>query len=376
MGVTDVDATRLRVLAQPAFRRRELNPYNWQLSTSLQAAGMEVCEFSRAEALRGGHDIWHLHWPDTEAMFTGGDLPLIVRRSIRLLLLLRLARTRGTRVVWTVHNLRSHEQRFPRLERWFWRMFVRELDGVIFLSNYSLGAAIERFPPLARLPLFVVPHGHYRDSYPNKTTRAEARATLGIDPEARVLTFIGQVREYKNLPELIAGFRELQDRTLTLLVAGRCTSSRLEELLRTAAGGDPRIRFDLRLIPEDEVQQFLNAADLVVLPYRDVLNSGAALLALSFNRPVLAPEAGALPELKNRVGSAWVQMYRGDLTSEILGDALRWARGTPRPVQAPLEPYAWSEVTRATIAAYHCVLAGRKPLRKQPSVPLTAVNHP
>ena len=360
-------ARPLRVLAQPAFRRRELNPYNWQLSTSLQAAGVQVCEFTRSEALRGGHDIWHLHWPDTEALFTRGDLPMVIKRSIRLLLLLQLARTRGTRVVWTVHNLRSHEQRFPRIERWFWRWFVREVDGVICLSRHSVGMVIERFPLLARVPFFVVPHGHYRELYPNTSTRADARAPLGIDPTARVMTFIGQIREYKNLPELITAFRELQDPSLRLLVAGRTTSSRLDELLRGAAAGDPRIRLDLRLIPEDEMQLFLNAADLVVLPYRDVLNSGAALLALSFNRPVLAPDAGALPELQEQVGPAWLKLYRGTLTADSLHTALQWASGTPRPPAAPLEFAGWSEVARATIAAYRSVLAGRDPRHKQPS---------
>jgi beta-1,4-mannosyltransferase len=235
-----------------------------------------------------------------------------------------------------------------------------------------LGAAIERFPPLARLPLFVVPHGHYRQLYPNTMTRAEARFALGIDQNAPVLSFVGQIREYKNVPELITRFRELQDPALRLLVAGRSTSPRLDERLRAVAGGDPRVRLDLRLVPEDEIQVFLNAADLIVLPYRDVLNSGAALLALSFNRPVLAPEAGALPELKDRVGPAWLQMYRGDLTSEILVDALRWARGTPRPPEAPLQAYGWTEVTRATIAAYHCVLARRDSLPKRPTVDSSA----
>jgi beta-1,4-mannosyltransferase len=366
--VTTLDANDrpLRVLAQPAFKRRDFNPYNWQLSTSLQAAGVQVCEFSRDEALCGGHDIWHLHWPDTEAQFTRGDVHLIVRRSIRLLMLLRSARSRGTRVVWTVHNLRSHEQRFPRLEEWFWWLFVREVDGVISLSNRCLEAAIERFPRLARLPLFVVPHGHYRDSYPNKITRAEARLALGINQDARVLSFVGQIREYKNLPELITLVRALQDPTVTLLIAGRTTSSSLDERLQAAAGADPRVRLDLRLIPEHEIQVFLNAADVVVLPYREVLNSGAALLALSFNKPVLLPEVGALPELQERVGPAWVRIYRGALTTDILNGALGWARSTQRPAEAPLDPYDWSEVARQTIAAYHCVIAGRSPRRKQP----------
>jgi glycosyltransferase involved in cell wall biosynthesis len=371
-----VNARQLRIVAQPAFTRRELNPYTWELSTSLQAAGMQVDEFSRDEVLRGGHDIWHLHWPDAEAQFARGNLQLIVRRSVRLLMLLHSARSRGTRVIWTVHNLHSHEQRFPRLEGWFWRMFLRQVDGAISLSNSCVEPAIERFPRLARLPLFVVPLGHFRDSYPNTITRAEARLALGVDQDARVLSFVGQIREYKNLPELITLVRALGDPTVTLLVAGPTTSPSLDERLKAAAAADPRVRLHLRLIPEHEIQLFLNAADVVVLPYREVLNSAAALLALSFNKPVLLPEIGALPELQERVGPAWVRLYRGALTTDILHDALSWARNTQRPAEAPLDPYDWAEVARATIAAYHCVLAGRNPPRQQPSVPLATVNQP
>lgn len=361
-----VNARQLRIVAQPAFTRRELNPYTWELSTSLQAAGMQVDEFSRDEVLRGGHDIWHLHWPDAEAQFARGNLHLIVRRSVRLLMLLHSARSRGTRVIWTIHNLRSHEQRFPRVEEWFWRLFIRQVDGVISLNKRCVDVAIERFPRLARVPLFVVPHGHYRESYPNTITRAEARLALGIEQDARVLSFVGQIREYKNVPQLISLVRELRDPTVVLLVAGRTSSPSLEERLRVAAGGDRRVHLHLRLVGEQEMQMFLNAADLVVLPYEEVLNSGAALLALSFNRPVLVPEAGALPELQDLVGPSWVRMYRSSLTKDALDDGLHWARSTQRPSEAPLRPYDWAEVARGTIAAYRSVVAAQGSRRKQP----------
>ena len=55
---------------------------------------------------------------------------------------------------------------------------------------------------------------------------------------------------------------------------------------------------------------FFSAADLVVLPFSDIMHSGSAILALSFNKPVLVPARGALPELQTRVGAAWVQTYR------------------------------------------------------------------
>jgi hypothetical protein len=89
-----------------------------------------------------------------------------------------------------------------------------------------------------------------------------------------------------------------------------------------------------------------------VLPYRDILNSGSALLALSLNRPVLVPRRGALAELQQQVGEAWVRCYDGDLTAETLVDAIAWARETPREPEAPLHAFAWPSIARAHQLAY------------------------
>src|SRR5262249_23292444 len=69
------------------------------------------------------------------------------------------------------------------------------------------------------------------------------------------------------------------------------------------AGRAERVRLHLRHVRDAEVQVFLNAADLVVLPYRAVLTSGAAMLALSFGRGIVAPRVGCLADLE-RSGAA------------------------------------------------------------------------
>ena len=53
----------------------------------------------------------------------------------------------------------------------------------------------------------------------------------------------------------------------------------------------------LEFIPAEELQVYLNAADVVVLPYKDILTSGAAVLAMSFGKPVIAPKLGCVAEL-------------------------------------------------------------------------------
>ncbi len=143
-----------------------------------------------------------------------------------------LVRLKGTKILWTVHNLRSHEHLHPQLDTWFWKAFTQWLDGYISLSKVGMTAAQERFPRLKNLPGFVIPHGHYRKEYPDGVSSQQARALLKIPPSAKVLLFFSRIRSY-----------------------------------------NPKI-----------------------------LNSGSALLVLSFGCSVLVPLQGALSELQTQVG--------------------------------------------------------------------------
>jgi beta-1,4-mannosyltransferase len=344
----------LRVIARPAFNRG--NPYNWLLYTHMVAAGgVHVEEYSWRRLLSGRYDIWHLHWP--ESHFNDRNPALALRRSATALGLLRWARSRGTKIVWTIHNLRSHEQYYPALERLFREAFLRLLDGHISLSHSGAEAALAQFPRLGRVPGFVIPHGHYREYYATQLPKAAARLALGVDPRSRVLAFIGQIRPYKDVPQLIASFRALTDPGLVLLVAGEPNTKALAAQLHGAAGDDRRVHLSLGWIPEDRILAYVAAADLVVLPYREVLNSGSALLALSCDRPVLVPGIGSLAELETVAGSAWVRTYSGPLTSDQIANALCWAVDTGRPSRAPLQSLDWDEIAAATLRAYRTVVA-------------------
>ena len=348
-------ALEVRVIARPAFSDSS-NPYCWLLYTHMMAAGgVLVEEYSWKGLLGGSHDICHLHWP--ELHLNQKNPALALRGSATALGLLRWARRRGTKIVWTIHNLHSHEQYYPRLEHWFWDGFLRLVDGHISLSHSGHDAALARFPRLARIPGFVVPHGHYREHGREQITRPAARARLGLEPHATVLSFVGQVRAYKNLPRLIECFRALEDRRLVLLIAGAPNSPELADRVRAAAAGDPRVRFELEWLAEERLHLYLSAADLVVLPYHEVLNSGTALLALSFDRPVLVPEVGSLAELQDVVSPTWLRTYTGELTPDHLRDAIRWGLDTPRSSQAPLETLRWDHIAGATLQAYRSLLA-------------------
>jgi glycosyltransferase involved in cell wall biosynthesis len=317
--------------------------------------GVGVFDFSARRLLLSPPEVFHLHWPEMSV-----NVPGLLRAIVRgggLLLLIAAARLRGSRIVWTIHNLHSHERRHARLEGWFWRAFVPLVDGFIALSSGGREAARQAYPKLRRRPSFVIPMGHYRGICPDTIDRQTARDDLGIARDAEVLGFLGQIRPYKNVPHLVRTFRRLHDPGMRLLVAGRPDGQAARQDVLDAAEGDERVLTMLEHVPDDRVQVYLRACDLVVLPFADVLNSSSALLALAFDRPVLVPLMGAMGELQAVAGDEWVRTYRGVLTEGELRDALTWAQSISRTPCGTLDHLEWSGVAQRTLEAYRSLAA-------------------
>jgi len=138
-------------------------------------------------------------------------------------------------------------------------------------------------------------------------------------------------------------------------VVGRCSDPHLEASIRQDAADDARVRLFLKPVPHAEVQLYFAAADVVVLPYKNILNSGAALLAVSLGRPVCVPALGSLMELQQKLGDEWIHTYSGEFGPAVLRNAMDWSR-SPRPAQACLDGFDWDNIGAATVAAYRAVI--------------------
>jgi beta-1,4-mannosyltransferase len=296
-------ARPLRVLSIPDYTS---NPYQRLLAEALAGEDVRTLRARREHRrafpilgawLRAGRPpVVHLHW--THEFLKGrGHGPSRVNR-LRFLGQLRLLRMLGVRIVWTMHNLGGHEGGRHADEMSVHRDLVRLAGAVICHCTAARDAAIAtyRLDPREAERLHVIPHGSYLGAYPDEVTREEARTRLELPQDARVLLFLGAVRGYKGTAELVSAFHAIDDPGARLLIAGKPRGSAIGERLRTAAAGDPRIRLHLEFVPDDELQVWLRAADAVVLPFRDVLTSGSAILALSFGLPVIAPSLGCLPD--------------------------------------------------------------------------------
>ncbi len=231
------------------------------------------------------------------------------------------------------------------------RLLVEEVDGLLSLTAGGLAAARAAYPELADAPGAVTPHGHYRDDYDFTAARDAARAERGVAPDATLVVSVGMIRAYKNIPDLVRTVAGTGDPALVLAIAGRPAGDLLADEIRSAAADDSRIVLDLAFQSDVAIASWLRAADLVVLPYRAIQNSGSAILALSADRPVVVPALGAMRELQAAVGEDWVRCYEGEFDAQELERSIRWAR-EPRPERAPLDRLDWNAIADATVAFY------------------------
>jgi glycosyltransferase involved in cell wall biosynthesis len=292
----------------------------------VQKAGLSVVEYRPYRAPFGHWDVLHVHWPESVFDHT---LAEALPTTESLLFGARRARARGAKLLWTIHNLRTHEHLHSRWEERFWRRFISELDGVVALTGAGLAAARERFPGLATKPAWIVPHPHYRGQYPDDIDRRTARARLGLSERTRVMLVFGRMYEYKDVPALLRAVSAAPEEDWAVLVVGAPRNREVANDLREEGRGDARIHFHLHFVDAVDAQLYFRAADLVVQPYREILNSGTALLALSFDRPVLLPRHGAGIDLERDFGSPWVHAYEGELEPDTLRRALASATSLP-----------------------------------------------
>lgn len=292
-------AESLRVLMLPDATAG--NPYQRRLADALRRRGAEVrmapprglLPLLGAVLGRWRPQVLHLHW--THRLSLSRNAPLTLLKSLRFLTELAALRLAGVRIVWTAHNLLEHERRYPRLELLTQRLAARLYHRVIVHGPEARRVVSDGLsvPPYRRHRLHCVPHGHFVGAYPESVTRAAARRELGVSAHASpVFVHFGRIRPYKGVWQLMDALHGLALPDAMLIVAGQPWDRATEDELARRAAGDRRIALFCGFIPDERIQYFMKAADAVVLPYRDVLTSGTAMLAMSFARPVIMPRYG------------------------------------------------------------------------------------
>lgn len=201
-------------------------------------------------------------------------------------------------LVWTPHNIIPHDSKHLRVHRFCRRFFARNMKWIRLFSELSLPAAIHEFKCESK-KFKIIPEGSYVGYYPDNTNRNEAKKYFNISEDKLVLLYIGFIKPYKGIVELINFFKRSFSDNAVLIIAGKVMDADYFETVKHSL--NENVMVINRFIENDELQLFFNAADAVTLPFKQIANSGSVILAMGFKKAVIAPQLGVLAErLKNQ----------------------------------------------------------------------------
>ncbi len=206
------------------------------------------------------------------------------------------------RVVTILHNVVPHES-YP-LGRYFTREALRRSHGFVAQSEQVRQELLALLPRTAPGAVITAPHPVYDFGVPGRPrkSRTEARAALGLPHDAHIVLYFGFIKPYKGVPHLIDAAPLLRARYgrdgVRVLIVGDIYGDALPYRERIAASGAADV-IDLvdRYVPDDQIEDYFQAADLVVLPYVSATQSGIVQIAYNYDRPVVTTRVGGLPEV-------------------------------------------------------------------------------
>jgi glycosyltransferase involved in cell wall biosynthesis len=211
-----------------------------------------------------------------------------------------LSRLLAYKVVVTAHDVEAFKEGLS--VQWL----VTRTYGLtheVIAHNRTSGREVAEKLKVHPTRVHTIPHGNYLEFVGTVPTRHEARRALGWSPteSGPVVLFFGQIKEVKGLDLLIQAFAAVRQQhpSATLVIAGRVWKddfSRYEALIQRLALA-ASVKLHIRYIRDDEVAQFYAAADVVVLPYRRIYQSGVLLMAMSYGVPVIASDLDAMKDV-------------------------------------------------------------------------------
>lgn len=217
--------------------------------------------------------------------------------------LLLYYRMLGKKIVLTAHNVNTKKR--DGRDTWTNRATLRiqyRLASCIFVHTEKMKRELCEEFGVAPSKTCLIPYG-INNAVPNTSlTPLAARMRLGIAADERVLLFFGRINPYKGVENLVSAFQKLcsRDEKYKLIIAGRPEGSSgycdaLFQRVRTELPAD-RVVLLTDYVPDEAIEIYLKSADALVLPYRDIYQSGVLFLGQGFGLPVLASDVGSFKE--------------------------------------------------------------------------------
>lgn len=318
----------------------------------------------KAVQLQGYLSGWH----DVLKETTRSQIPVLHIQWCKLpsldLWMIRQAKSRGTRVVYTVHNALPYGDRRESVRRAY-RKLYREADALIVLSRFVGQQVLDRVDDSVSDKLHVIEHGILELDCP-VPDREEARKELQLERDADVVLFVGRISAHKGIADLIDAI-EIAHRhrpRLRLIIAGdpeESVKAYAAQMRRLGITGI--IRIHPRFVSEQFKATLYAAADLAIMPHREASQSGMGLQALATGKPMVVTRVGGLVELVEENANGYSVPASNPYA---MAKALIRFFGLPRSAQDAMaaasrqlgrDRFGWSAIAQRHVALYRRIAA-------------------
>jgi len=288
-------------------------------------------------------------------------------------LLMAYYRLIGKRIIFTAHNVnvRKRDSKDSYFNRLTLRIQYRLADH-IFVHTEKMRQELSAEFDVPVKKVTVIPFG-INNTLPNTVlTTFEAKQRFGINLRQKTLLFFGNIAPYKGLEYLVAAFNDLAKKDLDyrLIIAGRPKGCEeywamiQKEIARNDLGAQIICQIDY--IPDELVEEYFKAADVLILPYTHIFQSGVLFLAYSFGLPVIASDVGSLREtiVEGRTGYVCAASDSIDLAKAIetyFASELyvRLDEHRPHIRRIANERHCWDKVGELTRSVYASLVEGK-----------------
>lgn len=277
----------------------------------------------------------------------------------------------GKRIVLTAHNVNAAKRDLndSSLNRLSLKLQYK-LSDRIFVHTDAMKRELVAEYEIANSKVIVIPFGINNTVPRTDLSSAEAKRRLGISSSHKAILFFGNIAPYKGLEYLVNAFVDLaiRDTSYRLIIVGKPKGSEeywssIKKKIDQTGVHDRTIQV-IDYIPDEATELYFKAADVAVLPYTRVFQSGVLFLSYSFGLPVIVADVASLKEeiVEGKTGFTFTPCDSEDLAGKIgkyFESNLFRDLGRHRIAikEYANQRYSWDKVARITTSVYTTLLS-------------------
>lgn len=349
---------RRLILVTPGIQLKK-NIHLKLLYRVLKKNGYRVLPFSIKNVVRYGRKaIWHIHWIDQ--FYRGNFQRIGVYNTYHLISIIRvfiflfqisLSKMMNAKIIWTVHNITSHEYGETFFEKFVIKSLLMVSDRVTAYNHFTKDMIKKK---TGFNDVFIMQRGLYEDTYSSLFNQEDAKQKLNIDSSCFVLLLFGALLPYKGVDILIKSLKQIHDEKIVLVIAGTTAKNiRYGDELRALASEDNRVILIDRFISENEIPILFSAADYSIYPYRRISNSGVLFMSLTFGVPTIISDRGGVREIINIEPEIGILMDEAD--NENIIKAINLAKKKEKNIKAMeriQEKLSWKHLEKSIVEVF------------------------